>query len=195
MNTDILQNFISHYGYIIVFFASIIEGESVILTASILASQGKLDIHKVALITFLGTLFADQGMYFVGRNFGPKIFNKFPTLKEKSKKLMTFLQKHNTIFILSFRFIYGIRILSPFVIGMSEVNPKKFMILNLIAAFIWTAVSCAAGYYLGEIIFTYLHKVNGFFKYGFIILLSLVIIHIVHRLSKKFSPLPEKEQR
>lgn len=193
MESHLLQNFISHYGYIIVFFASLIEGESIILTASILASQGKLDIQKVVALTFIGTLFADQGLYFVGRAFGHKIFNRFPTLKAKSHKIMKFFHKHQIPFILSFRFIYGIRILSPIVIGMSEVNPRTYMILNFIAALIWTGLSCAAGYYLGEIIFSYLHKMNGFLKYGFILLLSMVIIHIIHRLSKKLSPIPDAE--
>ena len=186
-----IQQFISNYGYFVVFFASMIEGESVIITASILASQGHLDITKVVLFTFLGTVFADQGLYFVGRIFGQKLFQRFPELKVRAKKIFDFLDRYTTGFILSFRFVYGIRILSPIVIGMSNVKPKRYMVLNLIAAIIWTLLSCAAGYYLGDIIFTYLKAVDARIKWAMILLIAVGALHIIHKLSQKITHIDE----
>lgn len=175
---------IENYGYLIVFLASLVEGESIIITASILASQGKLDITKVGMLAFLGTLFADQSLFFVGKYWGGGIFNRFPMLARKSVPVFRFLKKYNISFILSFRFIYGIRILSPIVIGASDVSVKRFVFLNFIAAIIWTVLSCAAGYYLGEAIFYFLKKVQGVFKVGFILLLSMIIVHYLHKASR-----------
>ena len=186
--TDSFHHLISQYGYLVVFLASLIEGESIILTASALASQGHLDIIKVGILAFLGTLFADQGMYYVGRFFGQKLFKKFPILERRSEKIMALLRKHSTWFILSFRFIYGIRILSPIVIGFSNVDPKKYMILNFVAAIIWTVVSCSAGYYLGDAIFSVLHNMNPFLKYAIIIMIFVLVLELLHRLSKLFTP-------
>jgi len=189
--SDAFQNFLTNYGYIAVFFAAMIEGESIVLAASIFASQGKLQIQHVAMAAFLGTLIADQTLYLIGRVFGPKVYTRFPNLKQKSRRITELLEKYTTVFIMSFRFIYGIRILSPLVIGAANIPPRKFMILNFIAAVVWAVLSCAAGYFLGEIIFYYLEKIQGVFKYGAIILLSMVIIGFAHKLSKKLSPVKQ----
>jgi len=184
---DTFGHFLTQYGYIAVFLAAMIEGESVVLAASIFASQGKLDIQHVAVAAFLGTLISEQILYLVGRSFGKKILIKFPKLQEKVQKIIDMLERHTTFFIFSSRFIYGIRSLSPVVIGMTNIPPRRFMILNLLAAIVWTILSCAAGYFLGEIIFTYLGKMHGAFKILAICLLSLLLIGYAHKLSRKFS--------
>lgn len=184
--TESLPHLISKFGYLIVFLASLIEGESIILTASALASQGHLNIFKIAFLVFIGTLLADQGLYFVGRIFGKKIFARFPTLKLRSKKIMLLLDKYSTLFILSFRFIYGIRILSPIVIGIAEIPPKKYMILNFIAALIWTILNCLVGYFLGDFIFNVFYKIDPIIKYIGILLGIALLLEILHRLSGVF---------
>ncbi|USO02524.1 MAG: DedA family protein [Alphaproteobacteria bacterium] len=185
---DAFQNFLTNYGYLAVFLAAMIEGESIVLTASIFASQGKLQIYQVAVAAFMGTLIADQALYFIGRIFGPRVYTRFPTLKKRSRRITELLEKYTTTFIMSFRFVYGIRILSPLVIGAANIPPRKFMILNFISAIVWAVISCAAGYFLGELIFYYLEKVQGVFKYGIILLVSMVIIGFIHKISKKLSP-------
>lgn len=143
---------VKEWGYLAVLLGSMIEGESVILTACVMAYMGYLSIAKIVGIAFLGTLVADQGLYYVGRLYGHKILERFPKLKVPSEKAFVLLHKWDLWFILSFRFIYGIRIVSPIVIGMSGVPPRRFIPLNFIAAVVWTSVSCTGGYLLGGII-------------------------------------------
>jgi membrane protein DedA with SNARE-associated domain len=148
-----VESFVQDYGYWAVFFGAMIEGESIILTASILAACGYLSILKVGAITFLGTLIADQSLYYIGYFYGPKCLTflkqKFPKIVPHLDKAASFLHTYQTLYILSFRFIYGIRIISSLVIGAHHISMKKFAILNIIAAFIWTVLSCALGYFLG----------------------------------------------
>ncbi len=47
------------------------------------------------------------------------------------------LERHPTGFILAFRFLYGMRTISPVIIGLSGVPFRKFLLLNAIAAGIW----------------------------------------------------------
>ena len=184
---DWLQPFLDNYGYWVVFFASMIEGESVILTASILASQGRLDIYKVMTICFFGTLFADQGMFLVGHKWGSKILHRYPSLGQRSARVFEFLKHHHITFILVFRFIYGIRIISPIVIGMSGIPIPRFVLLNLIAAFIWTIISCAAGYYLGELILNTLSGSNKIWVYCTIALGIICIVFLFKKVSEWLS--------
>ena len=115
-----------------------IEGESIILTASALASTGILSIWGVAALTFTGTLMADQMIYFLGHHYGPRsvqaLKRRFPSWQDNINKALDFIKRNETVYILSFRFIYGIRIISPFIIGAQGVSFKRFSILNILSA-------------------------------------------------------------
>ena len=153
---SLLQNFIQDYGYLTVFLGAMVEGESVIITASALAATGMLSISWVMVVTFLGTLFADQAIYLLGLRYGPsavgRLRKRFPALEPHIEKGLAFLKRNETVYILSFRFIYGIRIISPFLIGAQQVSFKRFSLLNLLSAFIWTIISCLFGYFLGTLL-------------------------------------------
>lgn len=181
---DTIQHFISQYGYWVVFLASMIEGESVVIAASILASQGRMDIVKVVSLVFIGTLFADQGMFFVGRLWGSKLLHRYPKLAEKSARVFDFLKRYNTAFIMIFRFVYGIRILSPIIIGMSGVTIKRFVVLNFFAAILWTGLSCGAGYFLGDIVLSALHKSQNIWYYGLGLGIIVFVIWFLRKVSE-----------
>jgi membrane protein DedA with SNARE-associated domain len=157
MSIIALQEFVENWGYIAVFLGSLVEGESIIFMAGFLAHEGYLSLPKIILISFFGTLFADQGLYFVGRYYGNPFLDRFSSLRERAEKAFSLLRRYDNIFILSFRFIYGIRIISPIVIGASGVGFKRFLILNFVAAIIWSVSSCVAAYYFAAIIMDKIH--------------------------------------
>ena len=152
-----MQEFVQTWGYVAVFLGSLVEGESIIFMAGWLAQEGYLSLPKVILTAFIGTLFADQSLFFIGHFYGDAIFDKFPKLKPKADRAFCFLKKYNVLFILSFRFIYGIRTLSPIVIGASGIPIKTFVYLNLIAAIVWSFSSCLAAYYFAALLMDYFH--------------------------------------
>jgi membrane protein DedA with SNARE-associated domain len=149
-----LEHFIEiveKWGYLAVLLGSMVEGEVVILTACAMAYMGHLSIFKIAGIAFTGTLLADQSLYYVGHFYGQRLINRFPRLKIPAQKAFRLLHRWDVWFILSFRFIYGIRIVSPIAIGSSGILPSRFIPLNFISALIWTGVSCTGGYLLGKV--------------------------------------------
>ncbi len=152
-----LVNFVQDWGYVAVFLGSLIEGESVIFIAGFFAHEGILSLPKIILVSFIGTLFADQLLYHVGRHYGNHVIDRFPSLKPRADKAFALLRRYDNIFILSFRFIWGIRIISPIIIGSSGIGFKRFLILNFIAAIIWSVGSCVAAYYFAHLIMDKIH--------------------------------------
>lgn len=144
--------FIQTWGYLAVLLGAMIEGESVILSACAMAYLGYMSITKIVIIAFLGTLIADQALFYLGRFYGARILARFPKFQEPTEKAFALLHKWDLWFILSFRFIYGIRIISPVVIGSAGVTPSRFIPLNVVAAIVWTSISCTGGYLLGSVI-------------------------------------------
>lgn len=171
-------DFVREWGYIAVFLGAIVEGESVILTACALAAMDYLDIKKVVLIVFFTTLIVDQLLFYVGRHYGPSVFEKMPKLKHNANKAFALLHRFDKWFILSFRFIYGIRTISPVVIGAAMISPKRYTPLNLLAAIIWTGISCYSGYMMGDLleeVFKNFDKIKTYIVYGFMSVIALGI--------------------
>lgn len=140
------------WGYVAVFLGSLIEGESVIFLAGFLAHEGCLSLYKIILVSFIGTLLADQVLYHIGRHYGNQVLNRFPSFKPRAEKAFRLLKRYDSYFILVFRFIYGIRIISPIIIGSSGVDVKRFTILNVIAAIIWSVGSCVVAYFFAHLV-------------------------------------------
>ena len=183
-------SFVQEWGYWAVFFGSLIEGESVILTASSMAAAGYLSLPKIMIIAFLGTLIADQVLYAVGRAYGPTVFQKFPRLNKSSEKAFRLLHRYDALFIIISRFVYGIRITSAIVIGAGGVSPYRYIPLNIISALIWTCVSCLGGYMLGDVMLSIIENfelVQKYFLVGLFVCGILVAGFMVWRKRKNAS--------
>ena len=53
------------------------------------------------------------------------------------------------LLILGFRFIYGLRTLTPFLLGAGMVSPLRFFVLNLLGSMVWTLAIGLLGYAFG----------------------------------------------
>jgi membrane protein DedA with SNARE-associated domain len=176
-----LQELVSEYGYVALFILTFFEGETIMLLSAYAAHQGYLDIRLVLLIGFLGTFAGDQLWFFVGRKWGPQIIQRFPSWKAPTEKAFVLLNKYDTYFILSFRFFYGIRNVTPVVIGMARVPIWRYFFLNMTAAIIWALAFGLSGYGFGVVIKEYFASLKSFELYIFGGLIALGgIIWLIH---------------
>ncbi|MDR2107433.1 MAG: DedA family protein [Holosporaceae bacterium] len=146
------ESFIQTYGYYAVFVFACIEGEIAVLTAGFLCKSGLMSLQFVILFAFLGTLVTEQCLFFVGRIYGAGLLEKYPKLSQKSSKVIEFLKKYDSAFIFGSRFVYGIRNISPIIIGVAKITPLKFSTLNVPAAFIWSVSVAGAGYVFADVL-------------------------------------------
>lgn len=136
--------------YLLAFIWTFLEGETIVVFAGFAAAQGVLDPFLVLAATGLGSFAGDQSWFWVGRHFGPKLLDRFPRWQAGVDSALRWLERYNTGFILSFRFIYGVRNFSSFAMGMSTVRSRRFLALNFLAAALWAASFVALGYFLGH---------------------------------------------
>lgn len=174
------------YGYTFLIIAALIEGEVFLLVAGSLAYHGYFKLPTVMLFSFVGAIIHDQTLYWVGYFCGERILKRFPSMKKKSEKAMRLMKKHNTILILGFRFVYGIRTITPIIVGLSGVSQKRYAFLTLTAAAIWSIVISGLGYYFAEMVEVIQSKFESGQKILAIIILVLVVVGvIVYFLTKK----------
>lgn len=145
--------FIKEWGYLAVFLGSMIEGETIVLTASALAACGYMSIYKIFMIAFFTTVVVDQGLFWIGYKIGIAwLIRRFPKIEKAKDRVFNLLHKMDVMFIFSFRFIYGIRTISPLIIGSARINPKRFAIYNTLSGLTWAFVSCFLGYTIADVV-------------------------------------------
>lgn len=186
---DISQLIAEHgaYFYLTAFVWTFLEGETFVLFAAFAAAQGLLNPALLLTATWLGSFCGDQAYFWIGRYFGLRLLNRFPRWRYGVESALYWLERYNTGFILSFRFIYGIRNFSSFAMGMSAVHWKRFLTLNFLAAGLWAGSFVAVGYFLGHAFRAVLgHLVRSF---SLIMLIAFVIftiaVSVFHRLQKR----------
>jgi membrane protein DedA with SNARE-associated domain len=181
-----LEDLISTYGYAAITIGTFLEGETILILGGLAAYRGYLKLPWVLVSAFLGTLLGDQLYFYIGRAKGQSILEKRRNWKSKSEKVFSLLNKHQVLLILGFRFLYGLRTVTPIVLGASRIAPVRFLILNILGAFTWTIVIGVMGYMFGHTLEVIIGDVKRYELWLFIGLAALgVIIRAAYLLSKK----------
>lgn len=150
-----IHDLISRYGdlfYVLAFFWAALEGETFVIFAGFAAQRGYLNIDELFVAAWLGSFCGDQLFFWIGRCSGTRIFRYFPRLKSGVERVVGYLEKYATAFIMAYRFMYGIRNVSGIAIGMSRLPWQKFTFLNFIAACVWAITFSGFGYFFGNLI-------------------------------------------
>ena len=185
-----INQLIAEYGtstYLIAFIWTFLEGETIVLFAGFAAAQGLLNPLLMLVAAWLGSFAGDQVYFWIGRHFGIGILNRFPRWRYGVESALRWLERYNTGFILSFRFIYGVRNLSSFAMGLSTIRWQRFVSLNFLAAGLWAASFIALGYFLGHAFRAVLgHLVRSFslVMLGAFVAIS-VTVWLAHRLQRR----------
>ena len=168
-----LESLLTTYGYPALIIGTFLEGETVMILAGVAAHMGYLSLDWVIICGFSGTVIGDQLYFYLGRRNGKSMLSRHPSWQAPADRVFTKLKKHQNLLILSFRFLYGIRTVTPFAIGMSEVSYLRFALLNIIGAGIWAISIASAGYYFGQAVETVLGDIK---KYEVEVMTTIVVI-------------------
>lgn len=190
---DWFINLIAEHGpwivYLILFLGSCVEGEMIVLFISALTYYGHLSLPWVMFTAFSGTLLADQLTFHIGKKYGTSLIKKYPSLDKPSKRVFWWLEKHDILFIMGFRFMYGVRVAGPIIIGSSGVSTLRFTLLNFPAAIVWAVLSCLAGHYLAHMIDTVVHNFSKWAKIFMVSFLGAALIgYVGQKIYLKYNP-------
>ena len=129
---------------------SFFEGETFVLAAAAIgATVGMVDPWILLGSVWFGSYLGDQTWFYLGRRYGPAILRRFPKSRPRVESANRLLEQYGTLFILTFRFLYGIRNIASVVTGLAGYGRVRFAVLNFIAAGIWASSFVAAGWFLG----------------------------------------------
>ncbi len=192
-----LLSLITTYGYIIVFLFTLLEGETVVALAGFVAYQGYLNIGYVILIAIFGGIIGDQAFFYFGRYKGKQFLARRPKLLRRAERLHGLVERHQNWLIFGSRFMYGFRTIIPIMIGTSNINPWRFLALNIAGAVVWGIFFAFGGYAFGSALEQFIgnfHRAERFVIFG-MILGALIVQGIVifrRRLGEKLNEKSEE---
>lgn len=178
-----LAEFIESYGYFAILIGTFLEGETILLLGGLAAHLGLLELPWVMAAAFAGSFSGDQLYFYVGRHYGPRILAKRLSWQEGAEKVYRHLRRHQNFLILTFRFYYGLRNVTPFAIGASQVSRTRYLALNFTGALVWAITLASLGFLFGEAFQIFL---NDFKHYEFWALGVLFVVGLLVWLTTLF---------
>jgi len=145
-----IEDFLASYGLAAVVVGTFFEGETVLVLAGLAAHRGYLGLSAVVAAGFAGTFLGDQLYFQIGRRHGAALLERHAAWRMRAERATRFLERHHITFILGFRFLYGLRTVSPLAVGMSDVPLWRYLALNAAGALAWSTAVSLLGYSLGE---------------------------------------------
>jgi membrane protein DedA with SNARE-associated domain len=163
---------LQEYGYWVILIWTFLEGETIVVIAGWLSPSLGLNPWLIALCAFGGSFASDQFMFSLGKYKGEDALKLFPRLAKNMDKATALFRKYDIALILGFRFVYGVRNVTPILLGISGVSHKKFFFLNFIGAGVWALAFTFGGLYVGQAFM----MVMGHVGHGiFYVLLALAV--------------------
>jgi membrane-associated protein len=153
------------------FFGFFFPGDSLLLTAGLLASHGELTLWILLLSLPLAAILGDNVGYWFGKKVGPPIFQRENSLLFRRRNLLaakSFYEKHGGKTIILARFMPFIRTFAPIVAGAVEMDYRRFFLFNATGGALWSIGVTLAGYFVGQ-------TVPGIDRY-FLLVVALVIV-------------------
>jgi len=168
---------IQEYGYVILFFWTLFEGETIVVLAGYAVYQEYMRLEVVIVLTFIGTLIGDHVYFFLGRYKGKQLLDCFPSLGPRVMSVNADLERHHEWIIFGSRFLYGFRTVLPIAMGISNIPSWRFTLFNALGGIVWMVVFLSLGYIFAGAIETFignLKRIEGYAVSAVILAIALL---------------------
>lgn len=145
-----IEAVVARYGLAALLLGAGLEGETAVITGGLLAHEGLLSLPGAAACAVAGSFAADQLFFAAGRRFRDRPVVRRVMGRPAFARALAAFERRPVGFILLFRFLYGLRTVSPVAIGTTRVPLRTFLPLNLAAAAVWGITFTGVGYLFGN---------------------------------------------
>ncbi len=135
------------------FFGFFLPGDSLLITAGLLAQRGELNIALLVVLLLLAAVGGDATGYWIGRRAGARLFQREDSRFFKRRHLQRaerFYERHGGKTIVVARFMPFVRTFAPAVAGAARMPYPTFAFYNVIGGAAWILSMTFLGYIVGE---------------------------------------------
>ena len=187
-----LEDLVARYGYLAIAVGTFLEGEAMLVIGAAMAHRGLLSLPWVALSALVGSVASDQMWFVIGHRAGRPFIAARPRLARHVAVVERWIARWGTLYVLSFRFLYGLRTLSPIVLGASGYPHARYVVLNVLGGIAWAAAFSAAGYGFGAALAALLGRHSRLGEAALVGLALAVLVALIRR-RREEAVLPARE--
>ncbi|MER9327434.1 DedA family protein [Mesorhizobium sp. M0488] len=147
--TGLVHDFIDQYGLIAVFLGCVAEGESAAILGGFFAHQHVFVLWHAYVVAALGAFIGDTSFFILGRRFADHRYVVRLRKRPGFRRAYRLLNTHPNIFVLSNRYVYGMRLVGGVAAGLSTIAVPRFILLNAISSAVWAVLFSTIGYFFG----------------------------------------------
>jgi membrane protein DedA with SNARE-associated domain len=129
-------------------------GETALVLAAVLASEGKLQIWLVIVIGCSSAIVGDNIGYLLGRRIGREVLEAPGPLHKRRVRLIAigerFFEKHGGKAVFLARWIALVRIAAAWFAGIEEMRFREFFMWNALGGITWGTTYSLVGFYGGK---------------------------------------------
>ncbi|MBI4473645.1 MAG: VTT domain-containing protein [Acidobacteria bacterium] len=134
------------------FFGFFLPGDSLLVTAGIIAGAGVLDIRLLILFATAAAIIGDQTGYVIGRRAGDALAVRYVKFRKHIERAHDFYEKYGAKTIVIARFVPIVRTFVPAVAGAARMKYRTFVTYNILGGIFWVFSTTLLGYSLGRVI-------------------------------------------
>lgn len=177
--TDLIQ----HYGYFAISIGTLFEGETVLMLGAYAVHQHLLNFPLLIAVAMLGSFIGDQFYYQIGKRYGQKLIQTKPEFAEKFDRASQFIEHYPVLTILFMRFAWGFRTILPIAVGIRAYPVWKYVLINIIACFIWAMVVATIGFQISHYLHLFWEKMLPYHQDIYIVIavvLCIVLLRVLY---------------
>lgn len=145
-----IEALVARWGVAAVFAGAALEGEAAVTAGGILAHQGLISLPGAMVAAALGSFLADQSWFAFGRRFRDHRWVVAARRRPAFQRAVALVERRPIGFIFAFRFLWGLRTVSPIAIGTTQVPHRLYAGVNLASAIMWGVTFSTIGFLFGE---------------------------------------------
>lgn len=187
MTIEYWNDLFATYGYVII-FVSLFFGivgipapeESLLVIIGMAAASHELSVGTSSFVAVFGSVVGMIVAYFLGRWIGLPVIQRFGHFvgfsEEKFHKVRTKYERRSRLTLTFGYYLPGVRQISPYVAGVSQLHFISFVLYATLGAILWTLPYLFFGYFIAsrmEIPPIYITSV-GFILFGAFIIFTLI---------------------
>ena len=164
-----------------------VPGETALITAAVLASQGKLQIEVVIGLAAAAAIVGDNIGYLIGRKGGRWLLERPGLMYRQRVRVIEvgepFFERHGPKAVFFGRFILGLRVWASWLAGATRMPWRSFVLWNALGGITWATGIGLLAYFLGS---SAGNAIEAFGIYGLIAaLVALISAVVLHRRARR----------
>jgi membrane protein DedA with SNARE-associated domain len=161
-------------------------GETALVAAAVLASQGKLQIWLVILIGVSSAILGDNAGYWLGRRLGREVLEARGPLRGHRIRAIDagdrFFERHGPKAVFFARWIALVRFAAAWLAGINEMRFRDFFFWNALGGISWGVTYGLVGYYGGQ---AAAHVLSTFGVYALVGLVLLLVVYVAVKMRRR----------